>query len=201
MIRPPRRSVTRFFIPLIDVLILLFCIFLLMPIVEEGASGPGGDAKLTAGEAQVLRQRLDQLQRRVVELEQTRESPRMRELQEEVEKLRQEASRSASERAAIRLFEIDGKTGALVYYDPERLVVRDQAEAERLADRDLRAAREAGLDLIYLILYPRRTGGEALFHPTAEERSKIDGWFSRRQQDGLRVRWETMRGLGRGKKP
>ena len=32
----PRRSVTRFFIPLIDVLILLFAIFLLMPFV----SGP-----------------------------------------------------------------------------------------------------------------------------------------------------------------
>src|SRR5262249_55125131 len=30
----PRRSVTRFFIPLIDVLILLFCIFLLMPFVS-----------------------------------------------------------------------------------------------------------------------------------------------------------------------
>ena len=33
MIQMPRRSVTRFFIPLIDVLILLFCIFLLMPLV------------------------------------------------------------------------------------------------------------------------------------------------------------------------
>ena len=36
MIVLPKRSVTRFFIPLIDVLILLFCIFLLMPFV----SGP-----------------------------------------------------------------------------------------------------------------------------------------------------------------
>ena len=30
MIKMPHRNVTRFFIPLIDVLILLFCIFLLM---------------------------------------------------------------------------------------------------------------------------------------------------------------------------
>ena len=51
MIRLPRRSVTRFFIPLIDVLILLFCIFLLMPIVEEGAGGPAGSEKLTPGQA------------------------------------------------------------------------------------------------------------------------------------------------------
>jgi len=33
MIERPKRSVTRFFVPLIDVLILLFCIFLLMPFV------------------------------------------------------------------------------------------------------------------------------------------------------------------------
>ena len=35
MIQFPRRSVTRFFIPLIDVLTLLFCIFLLMPMIKE----------------------------------------------------------------------------------------------------------------------------------------------------------------------
>ena len=35
MIGTPKRSVTRFFIPLIDVLILLFCIFLLMPAFNE----------------------------------------------------------------------------------------------------------------------------------------------------------------------
>ena len=34
MIQLPRRSVTRFFIPLIDVLTLLFCIFLLMPLIK-----------------------------------------------------------------------------------------------------------------------------------------------------------------------
>ena len=35
MIQMPRRSVTRFFIPLIDVMILLFCIFLLLPVFKE----------------------------------------------------------------------------------------------------------------------------------------------------------------------
>ena len=38
MIRLPRRSVTRFFIPMIDVLTLLFCMFLLMPIIRENES-------------------------------------------------------------------------------------------------------------------------------------------------------------------
>ena len=36
MIQLPKRSVTRFFIPLIDVLILLFCVFLFLPMVGQG---------------------------------------------------------------------------------------------------------------------------------------------------------------------
>src|SRR4051794_8869834 len=154
MIRPPRRSVTRFFIPLIDVLILLFCIFLLMPIVEEGASGPGGDVKLTPGQAQQLLQELDRLRSRVTLLEKTRESPRTRELQEELERLRREASRSVGQRLLIRTFQVDPQTGALTYMDPERVRVRDQADARRLLDRDERAARENNRELYYLILYP-----------------------------------------------
>ena len=35
MIRLPQRSVTRFFIPLIDVLTLLFCIFLVLPLARN----------------------------------------------------------------------------------------------------------------------------------------------------------------------
>ena len=38
MIEMPSRSITRFFIPMIDVLTLLFCIYLLMPMVSERAT-------------------------------------------------------------------------------------------------------------------------------------------------------------------
>ena len=65
MIHPPRRAVTRFFIPLIDVLILLFCIFLLMPFVEKEA----GSGKLTPGEAEALRRQIEQLARVVDDLD------------------------------------------------------------------------------------------------------------------------------------
>ena len=37
MIHRPKRAVTRFFVPLIDVLILLFGIFILMPFVATPA--------------------------------------------------------------------------------------------------------------------------------------------------------------------
>ena len=57
MIRMPRRSVTRFFIPLIDVLILLFCVYLLMPIVQtpsDAGDPTGGNSPLTQAERREL---------------------------------------------------------------------------------------------------------------------------------------------------
>lgn len=43
MIQLPERAVTRFFVPLIDVLILLFCIFLLLPFVSAPAESKTAD--------------------------------------------------------------------------------------------------------------------------------------------------------------
>src|SRR5690349_9265321 len=59
MIQMPRRSVTRFFIPLIDVLTLLFCIFLLMPMVRpaEGVSAAHDQERLRQLEEEVARLR------------------------------------------------------------------------------------------------------------------------------------------------
>ena len=47
MIERPKRSVTRFFVPLIDVLILLFCIFLLMPFVASSPKNRSISARLS----------------------------------------------------------------------------------------------------------------------------------------------------------
>ena len=47
MIERPKRSVTRFFVPLIDVMILLFCMFILMPFVtgDPKSAEPGAETK------------------------------------------------------------------------------------------------------------------------------------------------------------
>ena len=67
MIRLPQRSVTRFFIPLIDVLTLLFCIFLVMPLAkapdEQPAPTPSPSPEAKApppapGDPKALEQRL-----------------------------------------------------------------------------------------------------------------------------------------------
>src|SRR5258708_21061220 len=97
MIRPPRRSVTRFFIPMMEVLTLLFCIFLLMPFVksagDEGADGgpavqPGPE--VIADPADVAR--------------------RLAEAEKELERLRKEKGDFAS-RLEVRTLEIDKDTG------------------------------------------------------------------------------------------
>ena len=62
MIRMPHRSVTRFFIPLIDVMILLFCIFLLMPVFKEAQRG-GAETPSPTEEVADLRSDKDRLER------------------------------------------------------------------------------------------------------------------------------------------
>ena len=63
MIQMPRRSVTRFFIPLIDVLTLLFCIYLLMPIVKPAGAEETGDAVPSPAEAKLSAEERQELER------------------------------------------------------------------------------------------------------------------------------------------
>jgi hypothetical protein len=164
MIQLPRRSVTRFFIPLIDVLTLLFCIFLLMPVIQ-GADESDSD-RLAREE------RLRQLE---AELEQARGAGRdlPEQLRNEIEKLRQEKIKTLKERLAVRVLEIDGGTGRLYYYDPERVEVRNQADARALVERDRRERGTGQKELYYLILYPRVPSG----YPTVGQREEYARWF------------------------
>lgn len=153
MIRPPKRAVTRFFIPLIDVLILLFGIFLFLPFVSRPeASVPDPDADLTSPAGARSTQELRQ---RVVELE-----LKLERANQEIARLQRDLSNPAS-RLSVRVLEIDADTGRLYYFDPDspepRQEVRDQADAQRLIDQQRRLAR--GKDVFFLVLYPRKLTG------------------------------------------
>jgi hypothetical protein len=161
MIRPPRRSVTRFFIPMIDVLTLLFCIFLLMPFVksagEEGAEG--GPAAAPAADvvvdpAEVVR--------------------RLQEAEKEIERLRKERGDVAS-RLDVRTLEIDKDTGDLLYYDPQPLKLSTKDDAARLIARHRDESHKAGRELYYLFLYPRDPESAGLPRRAQEEAYKE--WF------------------------
>jgi hypothetical protein len=176
MIEMPRRSVTRFFIPLIDVLTLLFCIFLLMPIVratteagEGAAAGPG----LTAQE----RQDLERLRREKEAWQNVGNlTKKEAELRETLQSLRREKLDTLAQRLAIRVLEID--RDKLYYYDPNReadrrVEITKETVARFLAEQK----RTAGdRDLYLLILYPRRASGLPGY-PTKGQIKEYEAWF------------------------
>ncbi len=161
MIRPPRRSVTRFFIPMIDVLTLLFCIFLLMPFVKSAGEGEGAESGVTQppeptpGDPKEPAAKIDQLQR-------------------EIDRLNKERNETI-ERLMIRTLEIgvaDGKLRYLSGSDPQE--IRDQDDATRLIDNHRKdARRQAGRELYYLFLYPRTQSA----FPTEEQITRYQNWF------------------------
>jgi hypothetical protein len=167
MLRMPQRSITRFFIPMIDVLTLLFCIYLLMPLTG-GPEDSAARAELRAREDQLRREeRLRALERK--EKGGTELSEKMR---KEIEELRKARVKDLERKLLVRVLEINPKTGRLYYRDPERVEVRSQADARDLIERDRRAA--GGRDLYYLIMYPRDPSSD---FPTRGQRQEYDRWF------------------------
>jgi len=161
MIVLPRRSVTRFFVPLIDVLILLFCIFLLMPFVKsEGEGGESGSAlpapESPVGDAKELAQQVERLRA-------------------DVERLRRERGEIV-QKLVVRPLEIDKDTGGLFYFEgAERVEIRDAAEATQLIERDRRdAMRKGSQEIYYLFLLPR---GESSY-PTDRQMQSYKAWFN-----------------------
>jgi hypothetical protein len=161
MIQLPRRSVTRFFIPLIDVLTLLFCIFLLMPLVkrtcDSEAAAPGGEV-LTPG-TEIASLSPEELARR---LEETRR---------ELERLRKDKIEVLQKRLAIQVLEIDAKTGKLYFRDPEPVEIASAEDARRLVERQRQQAGDR--ELYYLFLFPRQVSG----YPEEGQVRQYDRWF------------------------
>lgn len=163
MITPPRRSVTRFFIPLIDVLILLFAIFLLMPLVSE----PATDSRPMADEPrEELPQDVRELQRE------------LREAKARIERLEKSMQARLADRLSVRVLQIDRNTGTLFYYtpdSPERQEIRTAQDALRLINQQKAIANKSGgvKDVFFLVLFPPRSS-----YPTQEQVNEIRSWFS-----------------------
>ncbi|MFO0797761.1 MAG: hypothetical protein U0804_09795 [Gemmataceae bacterium] len=159
MITPPRRSVTRFFIPLIDVLILLFCIFLLMPFVSSPAAD---DDSKPAPKPPELPTDVAALQKQLAATQKERD---------EAQRRLDRFQKDRGERLVVRVLEIDPDTGKLYYYAPGRQEVAGQAQAEQLIAYQKRLAGEK--DTYFLIMYPRRASG----YPTRANVETYRAWF------------------------
>jgi hypothetical protein len=179
MIQLPRRSVTRFFIPLIDVLTVLFCIFLLMPIFneakEEDVPPPGAarDADSLARELKAARQELDRLRKKETPLT-AAEREQFDRLQKRLRRLQAEQNQPLEQRYAIFVLNIDPATGRLYYYDPQRdrrVYVRSRAAARKLVGSQREQA--GGRELYFLIQVPRQKGR----FPQRKQLKQYDGWL------------------------
>jgi hypothetical protein len=171
MIHLPQRSVTRFFIPLIDVLTLLFCIFLLQPMAKSPAR--------KSAEERVNQQ---------VEVEKLREAQRQGKplTPEQLEKLeedRKEKVKQLEKRLDVHVLEIDPATGHLFYRNPGRIDIPDQDAARELIERHRRKLRGSNRDLYYLILYPRDRKSK---YPDQEQEEKYTRWF-----EGVALGYDT----------
>lgn len=159
MLELPRRSVTRFFIPLIDVLTLLFCVFLVMPLGEQadGEPDPQTDAQWRE--------------------ERDRHREEIRQLTQELDKIQKDKGLSLQERIAFRVLEIDGtKQGKLFYRDKsaEPHEIRSEADARSLIANDQKALAVNKKELVYVILYPRDRDTD---YPTGAQREQYEKWF------------------------
>jgi len=160
MITLPRRSVTRFFIPMIDVLTLLFCIFLLMPFVK--AAGEGAESATPTVPAEPPPTDIQDAARTIEQL------------RREVERMKQERA-DAVQQIVVRPLEISKDDGRLYYYaGGERLEVRNQDDALKLIEQQRRELRQkGGQDLYFLLLYPRVLSG----FPTEGQIRDYERWF------------------------
>lgn len=159
MIVSPKRSVTRFFIPLIDVLILLFCIFLLMPFV----SSPEDAVPPAVVKNEDLPKDLVILQKQLAETK------------KRLDRVLKDKTPTA-DKLAVRVLEIDGNTGRLFSFEPEsresRQEVKDQFDAQKLIDKQRRIA--GAKEPFFLILYPRELTG----FPLQKQVDTYRRWFA-----------------------
>jgi hypothetical protein len=175
MIQLPRRSVTRFFIPLIDVLTLLFCIFLLMPVIK--ATGEGAEPQTLTASQDGLQAPGSPLRTGEALAPERGEagnadSVLLRRERGELEKLQKEKIETLQQRLFIRVLEIDADTGKLFYHEgDQRIEVAGPNDALELVRRH---KREAGArELYYLFLFPRRLTG----FPEERQVKQYEEWF------------------------
>ncbi|HEX3150942.1 MAG TPA: hypothetical protein VHR66_22880 [Gemmataceae bacterium] len=161
MIERPKRSVTRFFVPLIDVMILLFCIFLLMPFVSTDSSAqPESKAKEKVTEPELPRD-VKELQS---ELERTRR---------EIERLKAEQA-SPADHVSLKVVGFDRAANTMdgqFYYfnEDKRVYLESDKDAEDLITMH---RRESGKnEMLFLIVFPIN---KPLDRP---DQARIDRWF------------------------
>jgi hypothetical protein len=180
MIHMPRRSVTRYFIPLIDVMILMFCIFLLMPALNE--SEPEDPKSVHR-----------KLEKQIRDLE-----ARINKLQAELAALRKREKLLRKLPAEPQLLEYDPKTKKLYSYEggqvPPRRPIESEEDARALIERHEQELRNRSPDpdlrpkLYYAVLVP--SVASDILAPSQQEKLTYQRWF-----EGVELKFVRPSGL------
>lgn len=162
MIQLPERAVTRFFVPLIDVLILLFCIFLLLPFVSAQADQPTPDPAAPA-DPETLRAELKKVKEELAK-EQKHAADLMKERAD------------SAQRTVVWVIDIDGASGKLTYTPPDGppgkvVELKTAAQARELILNAEKATDERAVK--YLFLLPREGGA----YPDEPMYKRLEEWF------------------------
>lgn len=180
MIHMPKRSVTRYFIPLIDVLLLLFCIFLLMPVADEKQKDKllekneslQGELETAASENERMAADLNQYAANISKLND------IQKLLDELDRLKELNRKNLQQRAAFHVIDVDGKNGTISYYDRNkaeakaRIPIDNEKAAKELIDRHKKESEKR--ELYYYFFYPRPASDD---FPTATQEKNYKKWF------------------------
>ncbi len=168
---PPGHSPFRFLIPLIDVLLVLFGLFMIVQVMQTPPKD--GTPKVTSSLAKTMDPTVDK-EHQVEELR--------KKLQEitgkfarERESLRLTSAKELSGLLAVSVIQIHPGDGHLFLEDGQTIRTEGQALAFIETDRARQAGNGVGVEkkLVYLLRFPRT---ESLF-PTRKQEMEYQRWF------------------------
>ncbi len=175
---PPAHSPTRFLIPLIDVLLVLFGLFMIVQVTrpKTNESAQAGDPEAKNTQAQTITDssagrkdlQVEDLRKKLAELTQK--------LARERESLRAASASELAGMLAVAVLQIDPADGHLTSEDGQVMRTEAQARAKIDSDRTKQPTTPGGAEkkLVYLLRYPR---GESL-HPTRRQEMEFQRWFT-----------------------
>lgn len=182
MIEAPKRSVTRFFVPLVDIMMLLFSMFLLLPILEVG--GQGSAEKAAKKNQEELEQSLtsanQQVHQLIAEVTKLRKSADperdLQQLYKELDELKKAKGDAMKKMLLVQVTRWNGKKSKWEYFDEKKPNAKPKEigsakDAKELLKAHQHQASLMGKELQYLQVFP--FGG-----PGPSETKQFDDWFA-----------------------
>ena len=175
---PPAHSPTRFLIPLIDVLLVLFGLFMIVQVTRPKTteSAQKGDLEAKNSQAQTITDssagekdlQVEDLRKKLAELTQK--------LARERESLRAASATELAGMLAVSVLQIDPADGHLTSEDGQVMRTEAQARAKIDSDRTKQPITPGGAEkkLVYLLRYPRVDS----LHPTRRQEIEYQRWFT-----------------------